>query len=461
MRKLVIVVLVLALLGAGGWFGYQRFIVAQTPQVPAYEVVNVARGTISAAVSATGTVLPERQANLSLQSAGTVQLVPAKVGDRVVAGQLLVQLDTVDLELALRQAQVSARTAQAQMRQLQEKPASVDVAAAQAALNSAQAAYQQLLNGADADQLAAARAAVEQAKAVVNQAQTAYDQIKSLPNAGMLPQALQLQQATINYETAQAQYRVTSRGATQAQLVAAQAQIAQAQSALDRLQRGVSTSQLDIAQAAVDQADLAVQSAKRRLDNARLVAPWDGVLIAVNVVEGALAQIGVPAMILVDNSKFHITVQVDEVDIVNIQSGQSVSMELDAFASRKLGGTVSKVAPSSTVDASGTTGYQVTIDFESTDAPLRAGMSATANITSNTRQSVLLVPNRAVQLDRQSGATFVELQLADGATQKVEVQLGLRDDQNSEVREGLADGDKVIVRHLSSRERLQQSLGSR
>ncbi|MGC8779925.1 MAG: HlyD family secretion protein, partial [Anaerolineae bacterium] len=296
MRRVLTIVLILAVVVGLSWLGYQQFGGAKAAASPNYEVASLARGNITAVVSASGTVLPERQTNLAFQTGGVIVKVAVQVGDLVQAGQVLAQLDTADLELALRQAQVGLRQAEAQLQQLKAGPNPVDVASARAALASAQAAYQQLLAGTDADRLAAARAQVEQARVALEQAQQAYDKVKDVPGVGMMPQSLQLQQATINYETAQANYRVASRGADQAQLAAAQAQVAQAQAALDRLLRGPTKEQLDVAQAGVDQAQLAVEQAQRRLDNARLVAPWDGIVTAVNIVEGAWAQPGAPAI---------------------------------------------------------------------------------------------------------------------------------------------------------------------
>jgi HlyD family secretion protein len=274
----------------------------------------------------------------------------------------------------------------------------------------------------------------------------------------MFPQALQLQQATINYETAQANFRVTSRGATEAQLAASQTQVVQAQAALDRLRRGPSKEQLDIAQAAVDQAQIAVEQAQRRLDNTKLTAPWAGVVTAVNVTEGGLAQPGAPAIGLADLSRFHVNVKIDEVDIASIAEGQPASVELDALPGNRLAGRVSKIAPAPAADPTGLIAYQVTIFIDPTDAALRTGMSATVTITSNSRQNVLLMPNRAVQVERETGKTYVERSV-DGASQRVEVRLGLRDEQQSEVREGLADGDRVIIRIVSTRARLEQTFG--
>ncbi|OQA45915.1 MAG: Macrolide export protein MacA [Chloroflexi bacterium ADurb.Bin325] len=451
MKKLGLVVLILALLAAGGWFFSQRL-------DPAWSVATVVRGDIAATISATGAVLAEREATLAFQSAGTIEEVAAAVGETVTAGQVLARLDATDLELAVRQAEIGVRQAQAQLAQLQDGPSASDLAAAQAALASAQEAYQQLLKGVDQDQFAAARAQVEQARVQLDQAQQAYDKVKDRPDVGMLPQSLQLQQATISYEAAEAQYRVATKGSTPAQLAQAQAQIAQAQASLDRLTQGPSQAQVAIAQAGVDQASLALEQAQRRLDNAVLTAPWDSIVTVVNVVSGTLAQPGAPAFQIADTSRFHLDVQVDEIDVAAIAPGQDATIEIDALPDRPLAGQVSRVAPASDMLATGGVAYRVRIDIGNPDAPLRAGMSATVTIIASTRKDVLLIPNRAVQIERETGRTFVE-RLNAGEPQKVEVRLGLRDDARVEVREGLAEGDELAIRTISTLERLQQTFG--
>ena len=72
------------------------------------------------------------------------------------------------------------------------------MAAAEAVLASAQAAYQEMLKGPGADELRAAQGTVDRARLAVDQAQSAYDQVAHLPNVGMLPQSLQLQQVTFS-----------------------------------------------------------------------------------------------------------------------------------------------------------------------------------------------------------------------------------------------------------------------
>jgi HlyD family secretion protein len=227
---------------------------------------------------------------------------------------------------------------------------------------------------------------------------------------------------------------------------------------LDRLTQGPSQAQLDVAQAGVDQAELALEQARRRLDNAVLTAPWDSVVTVVNVVRGTLAQPGTPAFQLADTTRFHLDVQVDEIDVAAIAPDQEVAIEIDALPDQTLAGKVARVAPSSNTLATGGVTYSVRIDIDDPDAPLRVGMSATATIIASTREDVLLIPNRAVQVERESGRTFVE-RLTGGEPQKVEVRLGLRDDARVEVREGLDESDTLAIRTVSTLERLQETFG--
>jgi multidrug efflux pump subunit AcrA (membrane-fusion protein) len=85
-------------------------------------------------------------------------------------------------------------------------------------------------------------------------------------------------------------------------------------------------------------------------------------------------------------------------------------------------------------------------------------MSATATIIATTRNGVLLAPNRAIQLERETGRTYVEKVNGENL-ERVEVQLGLRDEQFSEVREGVNEGDTLAIRSRSSEDQLRDLFG--
>ena len=136
MRNFLIFVVIAAVLGVGGWFAYQQYVVPTQAQAqePAYETVQVEQGPIDSTVNATGSIEPEAEVSLFFRTVGPVANVLASVGDFVEKGQLLAELDTTDLTLALAQSRVQQEISQAQLAKLETPPDALDVAAAQAAV---------------------------------------------------------------------------------------------------------------------------------------------------------------------------------------------------------------------------------------------------------------------------------------------------------------------------------------
>ena len=134
-RVNILVIVVLVALLASGCAGTQ----AQPMPTPQAQDIPVV-------VSASGKVLPARWANLSFLSGGYVAAVQVQPGDKVEAGQVLVQLDDVDARLALAQANAALQMAQAQLAQLKAGARPEEIAQQKQAVQAAQAA----LSGASA-----------------------------------------------------------------------------------------------------------------------------------------------------------------------------------------------------------------------------------------------------------------------------------------------------------------------
>ncbi len=487
MKRLLTAIITLAVLGGAGWFGFQRFQEsrAQLDEQPSYETVSVERGTISSTVSATGSIEPEAEVALSFRASGRVEQVLVSVGQPVEAGQLLAQLDVTDASLALEQAEVSLQISRAQLDKLEKPPSDSDIIASQAnvtvaqasvasseaALASAQASYRALIAGASPEEIAVQESQVRQAAVNVRQAQSAYDEVKNFPDAGASPQAVQLEQNTIALEVAQAQLALTQKGADEAQIAAALAQIAQAelgvrqarsnllvaQDALDALLEGPAAEDLEISRAQVRQAELSKQQAEITLNNAMLYAPINSVVSQVNLRQGELYGGGaLPAIVLTDLVSFHMTVLVDELDVRQVQIGQIVRLSLDALPDADITGQVTKVSPTAR-DVGGVVAYEVEIVPDTTDAQLRAGMSATAIITTAQVDNILRVPNRFIQLDRESGRAFVQKIINDVPSLQ-EIEMGLRNDRFTQVLAGLSDEDQIALIRSSSEDQLRSAI---
>ena len=88
--------------------------------------------------------------------------------------------------------------------------------------------------------------------------------------------------------------------------------------------------------------------------------------------------------------------------------------------------------------------YEVTILPEQSDAPLRAGMSATAVITTAQVADSVLLPNRFIQIDHQTNQAFV-YKLVNQEPVLQEIQVGLRNERESQIVSGLSSADAVVL----------------
>jgi multidrug efflux pump subunit AcrA (membrane-fusion protein) len=107
----------------------------------------------------------------------------------------------------------------------------------------------------------------------------------------------------------------------------------------------------------------------------------------------------------------------------------------------------------------GVVAYQLTIVPDDTDAPLRSGMSATAVITTADVPDAILLPNRFISLNRESGEATV-YKMVNGQPELQAVELGLRNERESQIIAGLTDGDEVALVTLTGAEQLQRAFGN-
>jgi len=446
------------------------------------EIVVVERGSLVTSITATGSTFPGAEATISFQVGGQVNDVLVQTGERVKRGQVLIQLDTSDLELQVRSAEAALASAQAQLDQLKAGPrpeevaaAEANLAAAQSTLNASTAERQRLEAGSTEAEIAAAEAQVASALTQQKVAQDRHDDTmrcetfklpngdkkKICPALGTLEEQARynLHAANEALEAAQLQLDALLAGeayqtrALQSNEAAAVAQRDAAQAQLDLLLAGATESQIAAAEANVSQVQVTLDSARLALEKATLKAPVDGVIAQVHTEPGESVAPQMPAVTLVDDSRFTIEADVDEADIGWVEVGQEAQITLDAFLGRRLTGRVTAIAPSATLDM-GVVSYRITIQINPTDLPLRGGLTANTEIVRERREDVLLVPNRAIWIDSDTGQAFIEM--IDGEDVTItDIEQGTANEQFSEVLTGVNEGDRLLVRSVSLRERFR------
>ena len=393
-------------------------------------------------------------------------------------------------------SRASVVSAQANLEEMLAGPSEDEVTSAEASLRAAQAdvsgawsRYSSLTAEASADEIRAAEIELEMAQRTATAADEQYDSILGIEPDDRLPQdrlddmrqsaqasaaqanatllaaqeALEalnvgnpnsiaaaqagLALAAAQRDAAQAQLDLALAGPTAAQVAAAEASVAQAEANLDRLTRGPSASQVRVSEIQVEQARIGVQRAENDLAKAILVAPFDGTITAVHVSAGE--QAGGVLIEMVDAGGLEVVLEVDEVDIGELAIGQPAVITLESWLDEEIEGQVVAIAPQATAGGSAVISYKVYLSLGATDRPVRVGMTANADLVTNRRENVLLVPNEAISPDRARGTFSVNRVERDAngnpITEEVQVTIGLRDSKYTQVTGGLNAGDEVMI----------------
>ena len=154
------------------------------------------------------------------------------------------------------------------------------------------------------------------------------------------------------------------------------------------------------ARAAVTQARATLKSDQTNLDKASIRSPIDGVVLARKVEPGQTVAASLQAPVLftlAENlAQMELQVEVDEADVGQVHAGQSAIFNVDAYAGRKYPARITRVGyGSQTKD--GVVSYKTILKVGNDDLSLRPGMTATSEITTATRENVLLVSNAALR----------------------------------------------------------------
>ena len=182
--------------------------------------------------------------------------------------------------------------------------------------------------------------------------------------------------------------------------------------------------------AQVEEAEGLLKQAKDQLSKTSIYAPMDGTVSSRTSevgerVQAATEFVGTEIMRVADLSKMEVRVKVNENDIVNVKVGDPVKISIDAYPDRKFNGTVREIAASAdnngatgsgaTAQASGSVSDEVTnfivkIRVADKDLTLRPGMSATADIETQTVKNAVAVPIQSVTVRAEGGMTADELE---------------------------------------------------
>jgi HlyD family secretion protein len=407
------------------------------------QLYRVSRGDLEVAVSAIGTIEPDEIVNLSFVVPGRVSEVFVQPGDYVLAGDVLVQLRNDTQRIAYEQATLALESAELQLEDLLTPDANA-IKIVEANVDSAWGAYMSVENAVTDEDIRAAELAYQQAYQAWQDAINIRNQTPggTTDTAYTLLDA-QVGAASFDAEIARLQLESLKTG-SRPQLNAAYARVIQAQRELDRMKAGPTEYQIEQAQIAIDQAQSAVDRTDAAFKRTMLTAPFDGVVSIVNAEVGGLVAPGSAVIQVTDVAPLHLNIQVDEIDIGLIREQLPARVQLDALPRVSLPALLEQIALVGRNDG-GIVSYDVKVTLDSSDPRARVGMTAEATIVVEERKDVLLIPNLYIRLDRQTDQAYVNVLRDDGSVEEVEVTLGLRGQETSEVLSGLREGDLILI----------------
>jgi multidrug efflux pump subunit AcrA (membrane-fusion protein) len=396
-------------------------------------------------VSATGKVVPEQEALLSVSAGGVIEAVLVEEGDAVNAGQVLIQLegteqqlaaisaaelelanaqfalDTLyeDTDLIAAQALRSAETAEEALEdlnnlELQEALALQAIADAQKAIEDTERIYNYTVSAADQADIDAQEALVVLAEDALEKAIEDFEPYADKPEtnltrANLLSKKAAAQQtydaavrrlnamrgtgsevdiavAEANYHTAQAQlieaerdYEKVMDGPDPGEVALLEAQIDKGYRDYETYSAGPDPDDVALAEARISNADVQLAAAKDTLSDLELTAPFDGVISELYVNPNEWVAPGSPVLLIADIEHLQVeTTDLNEIDVAQIDEGDTVMVTFDALPDLTLEGTVVSIAPKA--EAGSGVNYPVIIELSEIPAELRWGMTAYVDI---------------------------------------------------------------------------------
>ena len=431
------------------------------------QLVEVVRGDLFISVSGSGNLEAFHEARLSFGSGGKVDKIYVKEGDEVSKGKVLANLDTDSLKLARTQAQVALTQAQLALTQaeLSQQTAEYNLKntldtqdALELAIFNAQIDLRSAEHHLDETQDIYTWPDIQTAKNDVENAEAFLQYVidRGLPVGTVAYAQARLDAAEAILDAKVYAYDTEEVAIATLQVEAAEMALAQAEKNLDELTEDVTMKELQVeaAKVSVEQtrqsvglAEQSVKDAQKNIDEATISAPFDGIVADVYVKEGDM--IPAPTMApkaivyIIDPTGMELIVEIDEIDIPEVRLNQEAIIEIDALPDITFKGIVTAIYPLP-IEEGGVVLYNAKINLDVPEnSAIKIGMSTEADIIIDKRSNVLLVPDRANKEDNE-GNPVVKV-MVNEQIQERPVDIGISDGYQTEIVDGLNEGETVVV----------------
>ena len=398
-----------------------RFNSAGASNAPPESTATVTSVNVAETVEASGSLEAQPSASLTWSASGIVDQIDVEAGEKVKAGDVLMNLKTTSVDASIISAQADLATAQKELDDLLSS-SDTDLANAVITLKDAKEAYDKAANYLNYLQKSK-KVPQTQTKVFIESRRNSWQYVyKTKTFKGPAPEDW-IVEAENDLALKKAEYE-------------------DAQSAYDRLKDGPNAQDLLAAQAKVDAAQFTV-------DSMSILAPFDGEVLYVESQPGDVVDVDTPALNIANLNHLYVETQVDESDIAKIQLGNPITATMDAVEGLDLTGQVIGIDPVGEVD-SGLVKYTVRIDLDPVEDGVFLPLSSTVNVVIEVKPAMtsLAVPITAVQND--SKGEYVLVLQADNSTKRVDILSSIIVGDLVVVTGDLKEGDTLTTVQNSS-----------
>ncbi|MFN2224166.1 MAG: efflux RND transporter periplasmic adaptor subunit [Candidatus Promineifilaceae bacterium] len=443
-----------------------------TPVVPEKPVYAVEQGTVVNTLEFTGRVSPVLEQALFFKSDGFVAEVYFDRGDQVAEGDLLAELEIGDLQNRLAQQQLALRTAELTQKQAEEATAD-QLLEAQINLDKLKLQLEREQASPGSGRTTAAAVSLEAAQRELDAAQDAYDtawepardwelnmtepsclpgQGGAVPCTGLpLRNQLENERAATDRRLAMAQDSLAiaradysdayaSRSADVYSVQILEKDIELAEHRIEQLQRGTDP----LLALDMERTRLEIAATNQQINDAQLIAPFDGEILSVALGSGDTANAFRTVIVLADPGALEVTAELGADQLREMGVGQAATISLRSRPEVEMSGFVRQLPypyGGGTTEAS-EDDTAVRIAFDDPDVPLEMGELASVVIVLEEKSDALWLPPAAIRTFQ--GRNFVVVQDEDGSQRRVDVRLGIENEERVEILEGLERGQMVV-----------------
>ena len=408
-----------------------------TPIVPTKPTYTVQRGEVVKKLQFTGRIAPVVEEELFFRTSGYVGVVLVERNDAVQADDILAELETTDLQNQLAQARAELKSIRLNSEQR--------IAEAKTNLQIAELRLEQARTR--IPDLTAAEIALEQAIRAEADAAYEYEKAQNRPWEWKYEHVQEAyteawQNAKDNLAIAQANYdsAVDEQYARKLEVTILETEVENARRQLEQIEAG-----LDI-----ETAELTVKRLEAQLSDARVVAPFDGVVLSLNLVEGRLVDAYRPVAIIADPDKLEVSADLLDRQLRELSEGMPVTAVLFNRPGEEIKGSI-RVLPYPYGGGGRTQGVEgeteedkstrVTLEATPEEAGYERGDMVRVTVVLERKDDVLWLPPQAIRTFE--GRKFVVVQEGE-AQQRVDVKIGIEGEDRVEIEEGLTEGQTII-----------------